>query len=94
MDDLLRAGMWYLRGHTPGSIGLIDDEERALIAGDAVYDGGLIDSLPESDVETYLRTMDVLRLLDADVVCPGRGWPFDQARLREIAERYIHEKGG
>ena len=47
-----------LPGHTPGSIGLIDHEERALISGDAVYDGGLIDTLPESDIPTYLRTMD------------------------------------
>ena len=49
-----------LPGHTPGSIGLIDHEERALISGDAVYDGGLIDTLPESNVEQYLRTMRLL----------------------------------
>jgi glyoxylase-like metal-dependent hydrolase (beta-lactamase superfamily II) len=83
-----------LPGHTPGSIGLIDHGERALISGDAVYDGGLIDTLPESDVGTYLRTMDLLRRLDVDVVYPGHGWPFDRARLREIAERYLREKGG
>lgn len=83
-----------LPGHTPGSIGLIDHEERALISGDAVYDGGLIDTLPESDVHAYLRTMDLLRRLDVDVVYPGHGWPFDRARLREIAERYLREKGG
>lgn len=83
-----------LPGHTPGSIGLIDHKERALISGDAVYDGSLIDTLPESDVEAYLRTMDLLRRLDVDVVYPGHGWPFDRARLREIAEAYLHEKGG
>ena len=82
-----------LPGHTPGSIGLIDHEERALISGDAVYDGGLIDTLPESDVETYLGTMDVLRRLDVDVVYPGHGWPFDRARLRVIAEGYLRERG-
>ena len=71
-----------LPGHTPGSIGLVDHEERALISGDAVYDGGLIDTLPESDIETYLRTMDALRRLDVDVVYPGHGRPFDRARLR------------
>jgi glyoxylase-like metal-dependent hydrolase (beta-lactamase superfamily II) len=83
-----------LPGHTPGSIGLIDHEERALVAGDAVYDGGLIDTLPESDVEAYLCTMDRLRRLDVDVVYPGHGWPFDRAKLREIAERYLREKSG
>ena len=83
-----------LPGHTPGSIGLIDHEERALISGDAIYDGGLIDTLPESDVETYLRTMELLLRLDVDVVYPGHGWPFERARLREIAERYLRERGG
>ncbi len=82
-----------LPGHTPGSIGLIDHEERALISGDAIYDGGLIDTLPESDVESYLGTMEVLRRLDVDVVYPGHGWPFDQARLREIAEGYLRGHG-
>jgi glyoxylase-like metal-dependent hydrolase (beta-lactamase superfamily II) len=83
-----------LPGHTPGSIGLIDHEERALISGDAVYDGGLIDTMPESDISAYLGTMDHVRRLDVDVVYPGHGWPFDRARLREIAERYLREHGG
>ena len=82
-----------LPGHTPGSIGLIDHEERALISGDAIYDGGLIDTLPESDVETYLRTMEALLRLDVDVVYPGHGWPFDRARLRVIAEEYLRDRG-
>jgi glyoxylase-like metal-dependent hydrolase (beta-lactamase superfamily II) len=89
-----RVTIMDLPGHTPGSIGLIDHEERALVSGDAVYDGRLIDTLPESHVEAYLRTMDLLRLLDVDVVYPGHGWPFDRARLREIAETYLREKGG
>jgi len=89
-----RLAVIDLPGHTPGSIGLLDQAESALIAGDAVYDGGLIDTLPESDVETYLRTMHVLRRLDVEVVYPGHGWPFDRARLREIAEGYLRERGG
>jgi glyoxylase-like metal-dependent hydrolase (beta-lactamase superfamily II) len=83
-----------LPGHTPGSIGLIDHEDRALVSGDAVYDGGLIDTLPESDVGHYMRTMDLVRRLDVDVVYPGHGRPFDRARLREIAEAYLCERGG
>ncbi|NLE22775.1 MAG: MBL fold metallo-hydrolase [Actinobacteria bacterium] len=83
-----------LPGHTPGSIGLIDHEERALVSGDAVYDGGLIDTLPESDVGQYLGTMDLLRRLEVDVVYPGHGRPFDRSRLREIAEGYLRANGG
>jgi glyoxylase-like metal-dependent hydrolase (beta-lactamase superfamily II) len=83
-----------LPGHTPGGIGLFDETEGALLSGDAVYDGGLIDSLPESDVETYLRTMERLRTLEVDAVYPGHGDPFGQAHLRVLAEAYLHERAG
>jgi glyoxylase-like metal-dependent hydrolase (beta-lactamase superfamily II) len=83
-----------LPGHTPGSIGLLDDEERALLSGDAVYDGELIDTLPESDVATYVRTMERLRTLDVEVVYPGHGRPFSRERLRELAEGYLRERAG
>lgn len=82
-----------LPGHTPGSIGLVDHEDRALVSGDAVYDGGLIDTLPESDVETYLTTMEALRRIDVDVVYPGHGRPFGRDRLRELAEEYLRGRG-
>jgi glyoxylase-like metal-dependent hydrolase (beta-lactamase superfamily II) len=83
-----------LPGHTPGSIGLIDHEENALFSGDAVYEGGLIDTLPESDVGQYLGTMEILRTLDVDVVYPGHGEPFERERLRELAEEYLRKRGG
>jgi glyoxylase-like metal-dependent hydrolase (beta-lactamase superfamily II) len=83
-----------LPGHTPGSIGLIDHEERALLSGDAAYEAGLIDTLPESDVEVYLGTMDRLRRLDVDAVYPGHGEPFGRGRLRELAKAYLGERGG
>jgi glyoxylase-like metal-dependent hydrolase (beta-lactamase superfamily II) len=83
-----------LPGHTPGSIGLIDAEENALLSGDAIYDGALIDTLPESDVAQYLRTMDALRTLEVEVVYPGHGEPFGRERLRALAEAYLRERGG
>jgi glyoxylase-like metal-dependent hydrolase (beta-lactamase superfamily II) len=83
-----------LPGHTPGSVGLVDHEERALLSGDAIYDGGLIDTLPESDVDAYLATMERLRQLDVDVVYPGHGSPFDRATLKRLAEQYLRSRGG
>lgn len=83
-----------LPGHTPGSVGLVDHEERALLSGDAIYDGGLIDTLPESDVDAYLATMERLRQLDVDAVYPGHGSPFDRATLRRLAEQYLRSRGG
>ena len=83
-----------LPGHTPGSVGLIDHEERALLSGDAVYEGGLIDTLPESDITAYLGTMQHVRRLDVDAVYPGHGEPFGRDRLHELAEEYLSERGG
>jgi glyoxylase-like metal-dependent hydrolase (beta-lactamase superfamily II) len=83
-----------LPGHTPGSVGLLDEDEGALLSGDAIYDGGLIDWMPESDVRQYVRTMERLRALDVDVVYPGHGGPFGRERLRELAEGYLRERGG
>jgi glyoxylase-like metal-dependent hydrolase (beta-lactamase superfamily II) len=78
-----------LPGHTRGSIGLLDEEEDALLSGDAVYEGGLIDTLPESDVARYRDTMTRLRELEVEVVYPGHGALFGRERLRELAGDYL-----
>lgn len=46
----------HLPGHTPGSVALLEERTGTLYSGDAVYDGYLIDDLPESDVADYRRT--------------------------------------
>jgi len=83
-----------LPGHTPGSIGLLDEEENALVSGDAIYDDELIDTLPESDVGQYVRTMELLSTLDVDVVYPGHDEPFGRERLRELAQAYLRRVMG
>jgi len=82
-----------LPGHTRGSIGLVDHEENALLSGDAIYDGELIDTLPESDVKQYLVTMERLRTVDVDVVYPGHGAPFGRALLHQLVGAYLRERG-
>ena len=89
-----RLTVLELPGHTPGSVGLVDHEERALLSGDAVYDGGLIDTLAESDRDAYARTMERLLRLDVDVVYPGHGEPFGRRRLRELAAAYLGDRDG
>ena len=83
-----------LPGHTPGSIGLIDHEEHALLSGDAIYDGDLIDTLPGSDVAAYVVTMERLLAMDVDVVYPGHDRPFGPERLRELGQAYLREHAG
>lgn len=79
----------HLPGHTPGSIALLEERTGVLFSGDAVYDGHLVDDLPESDVPAYRRTAEFLAELDVSVVHPGHGRSFGRDRLREVAARYL-----
>jgi len=79
----------HLPGHTPGSIGLWEAASGALFSGDALYDGFLLDSLPESDVQSYVRTMQRLRELPVRVVHGGHEPSFGRARLRELVDAYL-----
>ena len=83
----------HLPGHSPGSIGLWDEDAGVLFAGDAVYDGPLYDFLPESNIADYVETMHRLRDLPVSVVHGGHDGSFDRARLIEIAETYIARRG-
>ncbi|MEV4517126.1 MBL fold metallo-hydrolase [Dactylosporangium sp. NPDC049525] len=79
----------HLPGHTPGSIALLEERTGTLYSGDIVYDGGLIDNLPNSDVTAYRRSMKFLADIDVSVVHPGHGHSFDRTRLRQLAETYL-----
>ncbi|MEU8390772.1 MBL fold metallo-hydrolase [Micromonospora sp. NPDC048842] len=81
----------HLPGHTPGSIALMEEHTGTLYSGDIVYEGALIDDLPNSDVAAYRRSMQVLVDLDVSVVHPGHGDSFDRTRLRQLAETYLRK---
>jgi glyoxylase-like metal-dependent hydrolase (beta-lactamase superfamily II) len=83
----------HLPGHSPGSIGLLDEERRRLFTGDVVYDDELLDEMHGTDIPAYVASMRRLLELDVDVVHPGHGPSFDGARLREIAEEYVTRRG-
>ncbi|EST30656.1 hypothetical protein M878_18230 [Streptomyces roseochromogenus subsp. oscitans DS 12.976] len=81
----------HLPGHTPGCIALYEERTGALYTGDVLYDGELIDDLPESDPPAYRRSLARLeRLVDLGVrvVLPGHGRPFGPDRLRDLAGAY------
>lgn len=79
----------HLPGHSPGNIGLWEERTGVLFTGDAVYDGPLIDSLPDSDVAAYLETMERLRKVPARVVHGGHDPSFGRARLIELIDAYV-----
>lgn len=93
--DLLDLGdrvlsVLHLPGHTPGSIGLWDEERAMLFSGDAVYaEEPIIDTTPTSDVDDYVRTMERLRSLRVEVVHPGHDESFGGELLSTICDRYL-----
>ena len=44
-------------GHTPGSIALLDEKNRVLIAGDSVQDGSIFMFGPMRNMNTYIKSL-------------------------------------
>lgn len=89
-----RFEVLHLPGHSPGGIALWDAADGMLIAGDAIYDGILIDSTDDADIPAYLRTMARLRDLPVRVVHGGHKRAFGRARLHEIIDAYVASRQG
>jgi glyoxylase-like metal-dependent hydrolase (beta-lactamase superfamily II) len=88
-----RFEVLHLPGHSPGSIGLWEAATGTLFSGDAIYDGPLLDGLPESDVDDYCATMERLLSLPVTVVHGGHDPSFGQDRLHELAREYLTSRG-
>ena len=84
-----RFEVWHLPGHSPGSMGLWEEATRTLFAGDAIYDGFLLDMLEDSSVPDYIETMKRLRDVPAEVVHGGHEESFSRERMIEIASAYL-----
>ena len=83
----------HLPGHSPGSIGLWDAASGVLFAGDALYDGPLLDELDGSDIDAYCATMSRLRELPVSVVHAGHEPSFGRQRLIELCDAYLARRG-
>lgn len=86
-DRVYRA--LHLPGHTPGSIGLLDDATGELFSGDVVYDDVLLDDLHDSDPVAYRASLERLLALPITVVRPGHEGSFGRVDLERIARAYL-----
>ena len=76
------SSVLHLPGHSPGSLGLLDEKDGVFFSGDAIYDDELYDELPDSDRAAYRATMARIVDLPVRVVHGGHGESFDGARMR------------
>lgn len=82
-------GVLEVPGHSPACIALYDTRDGLLIAGDAIYDGGLVDGLFHSDRVTYRRSLERLLALPVDLVLGGHGQPMTGARMAQLIRGYL-----
>jgi glyoxylase-like metal-dependent hydrolase (beta-lactamase superfamily II) len=93
-DELVDLGdrtlkILHLPGHTPGSLGLWEEETGLLFSGDAVYDGPLFDNLGNSSAEKFRETMLRLKELPVRKVFGGHYSIFGRDRFLELIEDYL-----
>lgn len=84
-----RFTVLHLPGHSPGGIGLWDAQHGTLIAGDTLYDGVLIDTLPGADRDAYVRSLRRLRELPVTIVHGGHKPSFGRERCRSLIDAYL-----
>lgn len=80
-------------GHSPGGIALFERRAAMLFSGDIVYDGPLIEDLPQSNAGDYVRSMRRLLELPVRVVHGGHFPSYSGERHRELIEAWLRRKG-
>ncbi|MGW2698086.1 NAD(P)H-binding protein [Streptomyces sp. NPDC001296] len=84
----------HLPGHTAACIALPEHRTGVPYAGDVIYDGRLIVSLPDSALRTHRPSMQRLARLDVSVVRPGHGHNFGPERLRQLTRAQVTGAAG
>jgi glyoxylase-like metal-dependent hydrolase (beta-lactamase superfamily II) len=80
----------HLPGHTPGSIGLMDERSKCLFAGDILrYDGEILAAGPAGFSMDPVREQESIRKLarlDFDVLLTGHGAPLRPRAAETVRE--------
>lgn len=88
-----RLEVIHTPGHSPGGIALFERASGILFSGDIVYDGPLIEDLPQSNAGDYLRSMRRLLDLPVRVVHGGHFPSYSGERHRELVRAWLKRKG-
>jgi glyoxylase-like metal-dependent hydrolase (beta-lactamase superfamily II) len=88
-----RLAVLHLPGHSPGEIGLWEEETATLFSGDCVYESGiLLDELEGSNIEDYIVSMRRLRDVPVRIVHGGHDDSFGRERLLELIDAYLAKR--
>jgi glyoxylase-like metal-dependent hydrolase (beta-lactamase superfamily II) len=79
----------HLPGHTPGSAALFDHASGVLFTGDVLYDGELLDELPESNIDDYVTSMRRLLALDVSMAYAGHEQPLTRDDVQRLGTAYL-----
>ncbi len=74
--------------HTNGSIMIYLPEKKILFAGDILFTG-YHPFLAEGDIGSWLRALDTIMSMDADVIIPGHGPISGKRDLREMKDYLV-----
>jgi glyoxylase-like metal-dependent hydrolase (beta-lactamase superfamily II)/8-oxo-dGTP pyrophosphatase MutT (NUDIX family) len=78
-------------GHAANHLAFLLVEERTLLAGDHVMQGGtVIIDPPDGDMAAYLASLEAMRALDLDWIAPGHG--FLIARPGDVVQGIIRHR--
>jgi glyoxylase-like metal-dependent hydrolase (beta-lactamase superfamily II) len=79
----------HLPGHSPGCMALWDEGSGLLVAGDVIYEGGLVVDLHHSDPPRYRASLTRLLARDPALVLPGHGDAVDGAAMRRLIRAWL-----
>jgi cyclase len=76
-------------GHTPGQIAVNIPEERVAFVGDTVFNKCQTWHM-ESDIDTWIESLDFLKTLDVDYIVPGHG-PICTKHEIDVQKAFLYE---
>ncbi len=94
-DPPLRLRAVHTPGHAPGHLCFLDEDSRALVAGDMVAsEGTILVETTDGDMAQYLDSLARLDALGASVLLPAHGGPIVDAHAKltgYVAHRLARE---
>jgi cyclase len=76
-------------GHTPGQIAVHIPEERVAFVGDTVFNKCQTWHM-ESDIDTWIESLDFLKTLDVDYIVPGHGTICTKHEI-DVQKAFLYE---